>query len=327
MARQFLLEGRSLDELAREATQLYGPGARIVRAERVLDAGVAGFLGRRHLEVTVEVPDAYAHATPAPTPTVHVLGDRAGILALLDSADQAEDLANGLDPDGTTTTGSVPSRPTLPETPSTESIGLGELLARLGEQRHGRAEDAAAAVPALLQAAGDLVLVLGLADSAHGVVATMAAAARQRGEAVAVHQGGAIGLDDASTTTLERRRLVTRWDAAEARAHAVEADATVLTAYGLGSSSADLPHLESAKALAADQVWLVVDARHKPEDTETWVRRVLATMSIDALAVVGAGETATPQTVNRLGIPLGWLDGQPAPRTVLAAAPHTPSVT
>lgn len=322
MAPQFLLEGRSLDELAREATLLYGPAARIVRAERVLDPGVAGFLGRRHLEVTVELPDAYAPPTTATAPAVHRLGDRRGILALLDTADHAEDLANGQAPAERSTS----ARPTA-ETPSTESAGLAELLARLGEQRHGRGEDAGDPVPGLLRVPGDLVLVLGVADAARQVVASMVTLAQGRGDVVAVHEGGATEVHDAYAPRLERRRLVTRWDAAEARALAVEAGATVLTAYGLGSVADGLPHLEAARALAADQVWLVVDARHKPGDIGPWVQRVCDALSVDALAVVGAGESATPHTVNQLRVPIGWLDGQPAPATVLRAATRTPSAT
>ena len=93
---QFLLEGRSLEELTREATELYGAEARIVRADRVLDPGVAGFLGRRHLEVMVEVSDTHdgepspggsggATGRAHPGTRAHALSDRAGILALLET--------------------------------------------------------------------------------------------------------------------------------------------------------------------------------------------------------------------------------------------------
>ncbi|GAA2483304.1 hypothetical protein [Terrabacter carboxydivorans] len=304
--QQFLLEGRSLDELAREATALYGNGARIVRAERVLDPGVAGFLGRRHLEVMVEVPDTYVPVTPA-RPGVHVLGDRTGLLALLESADRAEDDVN------------APAAASPVEAPaatvSTDSDTLSALLSRLGVD-HGdldgsRAGRPGAAVPpALLEAPGDLVLVLGLGDTAWPVADSMAVALELADADVVRYGAGAAGRDGSP-------RLVGRWDAAEARAMAVEARATVLTAYGLGSPTAGLPNLDEVTLLGPDQVWLVVDARHKADETFEWVSLVRETLHVDALAVVGAGDSRTAHTVNGLGLPLGWLDGMPAPRTVL----------
>ncbi|GAA2747462.1 hypothetical protein GCM10009868_37060 [Terrabacter aerolatus] len=310
--QQYLLEGRSLDELAREATALYGAGARIVRAERVLDPGVAGFLGRRHLEVMVEVPDTYVPVTTR-RPGVHVLGDRTGLLALLDSADRAEDDVNATSAEP----GAIPSAPIgAVATVSTESDSLSELLSRLGVDR-GDHDDPArtahasgAAVPALLDAPGDLVLVLGLGDSAWPVTDSMAAALERSGRSIARHGGGAAARPGGP-------RLASRWDAAEARALAVEAHATVVTAYGLGSPTTGLPHLDEVGVLGPDQVWLVVDARHKADETFDWVATVREVLHVDALAVVGAGDSRTAHTVNGLGLPLGWLDGMPAPRTVL----------
>lgn len=328
MVQQFLLEGRSLDELARDATELYGTAARIVRAERVLDPGLAGFLGRRHLEVTVEVPDAPApssspsSSSPPPSsppaqqsaPAGHELGGRAGILALLDSADRAEDTVNEA-------VGAAHAPGASPDPVSTQSAGLAELLARLGDQQE-RGSEAAATVPVPLSAAGDLVLVLGLEDSPLRVAWSLVAHLEGAGALVARYGGGILDADGPGVTSAapdraRGRRLVTRWDAAEARAMAVEAGATVLAAYGLGSPTAGLPHLDGATALCADQVWVVVDARHKPDETAAWVERVRAAVEVDALAVVGAGDSRTARTVNQLGLPIGWVDGQPAPRTVL----------
>lgn len=351
MAPQFLLEGRSLDELTREAAELYGSDARIVRAERVLDPGVAGFLGRRHLEVMVEVPDLPRVQPEAgadvPTtgvvvaPAGHVLRDRAGILALLDDADSSEDDVNadlvgrterplgparalgpasalgGVAPvvepwapvAGLPLAGALgaPVRPaTVVPDVSTESPQLTELLARLGDDRAGRA------VPAPLSAPGDLVLVVGLGDSALHVTASMleVAGGAATGSGWAVYGAGA-------TAPATRPRLTGRWDAVRSRALAVEVGAAVLVACDPGSPTGGLPHLEAAASLAPDQVWVVVDARHKPDDTSAWVERVRAVMEVDALAVVGAGESLSPHTVNWLRVPVGWVDGLPAPRTVL----------
>ncbi len=314
LALQFLLEGRSLDELTREATELYGAGARIVRADRVLDAGVAGFLGRRHLEVMVEVPDPSDAGVPAapagsvltgpahPATPAHALNDRAGILALLDHADSDEDDVNA---DLIDRAAFVPVTPDL----STESTELTELLARLGEDRAGRA------VPTLLSAPGDLVLVVGLGDSARHVTASMAAAA---GDDAAGGGGWAVyGTGTGTAGSPARPRLGGRWDAVRARALAVEVRAAVLVDCDLGSPTAGLPHLYGAASLGADQVWVVVDARHKPDETRAWVDRVRSVTDIDALAVIGAGESLSAHTVNGLRLPVGWVDGLPAPRTVL----------
>jgi hypothetical protein len=143
-------------------------------------------------------------------------------------------------------------------------------------------------------------------------MAEHAASAQHPGPAArwTLYGAGAVGLAD-------RPHLTGRWDAVAARAAAVEEGTAALVACSLGRVADGLPHLEAAAELAADQVWLVVDARHKAEDTAEWADRVRGTLPVDALAVLGAGETRTAHTVNRLGIPLGWVDGSPAPRTVL----------
>ncbi|WP_076261905.1 hypothetical protein [Intrasporangium flavum] len=307
MAQQFLLEGRSLDELAREATHLYGDGARIVRAERVLDAGIAGFLGRRHLEVTVEVPDTRVPRVVPIQPALHVLGDRAGILALLDSADRAEDDVNA----DVRADMAADDAPGIDGDPvSTELPGLSDLLARLGDDG-GRTHRPAERVPTVLSAPGDLVLVVGLEDTARGVATSMADASAAATGRVGHDLHGAGATDERGLP-----HLAGRWEAARARALAVESGTAVLVACGLGPTAAGLPHLEAAAALGPDQVWVVVDARHKPDETSAWVDRVRASVEVDALAVVGAGESRSAHTVHDLGVPVGWTDGGPAPRTV-----------
>jgi hypothetical protein len=298
LAQQFLLRGRSLEQLALEATELYGVAARIVRAERVLDAGLAGFLGRRHVEVTVQVPNAGNPRVGPVEPAVHVLPGRSGIAALLDSADTREDDVNA--PIAGRSGTRRPGQPV-----STESSGFAELLTRLGDDV--RAE----VVPAPLSAPGDLVLVLGLEESAHGVTRSMADVPPRRGAAGRqLYSAGHLGVPG-------RPHLAGRWDAVAARALAVETGSVVLASCDLGAVAAGLPHLGAAAALAPDQVWLVVDARHKSDETREWVEHVRRAVGVDALAVVGAGESRSAHTVNRLGVPLGWVDGRPAPRTVL----------
>ncbi|WP_427133801.1 hypothetical protein [Pseudarthrobacter sp. S9] len=99
-----------------------------------------------------------------------------------------------------------------------------------------------------------------------------------------------------------------RQGATAARAHAVLTDRTVLVAFGLGKARNALARVQSVAALSADQVWVVVDAGCRHEDTARWVGVLSAQLNISAVAVIGAAETATPESVNGLGPPVGWID-------------------
>lgn len=420
MAQQFLLRGTTLEDASRQASELYGPAARIVRAERVLDGGLGGFLGRRHVEVTVHIPDDGEPAVVAVEPAgPHVLTGRAGIAALLDDADRAEDefladasplaspygpmawpAAGGspggpaggpagaawgdADPDTDPGAGSgVGSRarwaaaaPTAAGSPvvgpavadstaagsarpeqapvSTQAMGFDELLERLRSEVVLETR-----VPDVLSAPGDLVLVAGLGDTAFDVARDMARdgsrwelwSANADGAAAdssalpsegaeslrRAHAGTALGAARAGDSGLDglrpgderleglrfgRRRLGgaplgNRRDAEAARARGVETETAAVVACSLGSAVDGLPLVGLARELGADQVWLVVDARHKADETADWVAVACAQLPVDALAVVGARETRSASSINSLGIPVGWVDGSPAPRTVL----------
>lgn len=60
-------------------------------------------------------------------------------------------------------------------------------------------------------------------------------------------------------------------------------------------------------ALAPDSVWGVVGATRKPEDIIEWGERI---GGVDALAVHGCAETASPASVLTTGLPVGLVDGQ-----------------
>jgi hypothetical protein len=298
LAQQYLLSGSSLEQLSRQAAEQYGADARIVRAERVLDAGLAGFLGRRHLEVTVQVPDGDDGPRRSAAPALHVLAGRSGIAALLESADSAEEDANR-------TMGRAADLPPVTEVVSTQSGIFSDLLARLGEDVRP------VPVPAPLCGPGNLVLVMGLEETARSVTRSMAELSHGAGTARSLlYTAGGVGFPD-------RPHLHGWLDVARAREHAAEQGSAILAACALGSVREGLPHLDGAPLLGADQVWVVVDARHKPDETQEWVDQVRVRMRVDALAVVGAGETRSAASVNELRIPLGWVDGRPAPRTVL----------
>jgi hypothetical protein len=85
---QLQLEGPDLESLLVRVKSELGPGARIVRAEKVRSGGIAGFFATQRFEVTVELGHLAAAApasvpTPKPTPAAPV--------SLLDLADQVSD--------------------------------------------------------------------------------------------------------------------------------------------------------------------------------------------------------------------------------------------
>ena len=201
---------------------------------------------------------------------------------------------------------------------SRSSAGFDELMASLG----GFAAPAAPpadpvslfAAPLALEAAhppipvpvpprvpGDLVVVVSLGQDALPIAQAMCKAFAP-GD---LRTGGTIKPRGRTASPLTDRRA-----ALLARAEGVERGAVVFCAFGV--EVADDP-LHTLAAIDPDQVWIVVDAGRKPEDTRRWADRIAGTLDIAAIAVVGAASTSTPHTVNTLGLPIGWVDGAPAP--------------
>lgn len=172
----------------------------------------------------------------------------------------------------------------------------------------GYVVDTAAApdpVPAVLSAPGDLVIVVG-APAVVWEVAVSMAAAFGRGAPAAVAVAGPEGW-----LTRDARRIDDRLDANAARAAGVDGGHPVFLAL---SSEDPVTDARLLLALRPDQVWLAVDAGRKEADTAAWVgalRRSMerAELAPAGLAVVGSGSTATPGTVDALGLPVGWRDG------------------
>jgi hypothetical protein len=155
------------------------------------------------------------------------------------------------------------------------------------------------AVPRPLGAPGDLILVIGAAVDALSVVRSMAAASSTREIAVA----GSIEL--AGTVRVDDRRSAVR-----ARAIGVHTISPVFVAFGLDRSTMDRSNWdELVLSISPDQVWVAVDAGRKPDDTALWVHAVAARIPIDAVAVEGSALTASPETVEELNLPIGWVDG------------------
>jgi len=89
MPQQLLLEGADLEALIRRAREEYGPGARVVRAEKVRTGGFLGFFTQEHFELTVELSDAEIARAAATRAPVEVVTSRAQLDAAL--ADEIAD--------------------------------------------------------------------------------------------------------------------------------------------------------------------------------------------------------------------------------------------
>ncbi|MGM7775663.1 hypothetical protein ACSVHC_06510 [Arthrobacter sp. KNU-44] len=337
MPKQYKLKGTSLDDIRAKAEQQHGPGARIVSAEKVTNPGIAGLFAANRYEATVEVPaegstqlasnscrfegserqqlrvswDAQVAGEARLAGEAHALQGPA-IAALLEQADAAEmDLHR---PEAAVSTASPDFAGMLEQLgkefqapvsgPATQGM-----LTALPAPAVGHAVSVQVPVP--LAGSGNLIVLLGLGDDALGPALEMSIA-----------EGGSDVRTAGALTAFGHLHVVGRQGATAARAQAVLTGQTVLVAYGLGRQGEAATHAAAVAALAADQLWLVADAGRKAEDTAAWVRALSAALAaervtLDALAVFGASETASPETVNGLGLPIGWVDGKPARVAVL----------
>ncbi|GGD00405.1 hypothetical protein GCM10011512_29110 [Tersicoccus solisilvae] len=338
MAPHLHLSGDTLEQVRETLHSRYGGAARLVSADKVRDGGLAGLLGRWHVEVVAELPDGVtvqdagdtvaardagldageeARRTAEHAAAAHALSGRSGLAALLAAADDEEELLQA----ATLTEPGAPRPVLAADTPATRGQDFAALLVRLGDAQPGAPGSAREPLPpgppatdvpgpAVLRAAGDLVLVLGVGARALRTARTMAVVVGGQ-----LHTAGACA--DAALPHVQSPR-----SAIAARAGAVRAGTSAVVGYGLGSpvslgTRAEVTaQLSTAVGLGADQVWLVVDARHKPEDIDPWVRRISSRVPIDALAVIGADETGSPETIAELGLPVGWVDGGPASRSL-----------
>lgn len=307
-------------EAVREAVRAeFGTTARIVSAERVTSAGIGGLFRRAHVEAVVEVADPttppVARVAIADGPVVRV-----GIAALLADAEAAEDriarsdgtataradafasvldgfVADGIAPRGAAATSvpasvptSVPADASAPvPVPVRGPAGAGpepdaglvdgggsRLQDGAGDQPGGSVPPVLSApvVPAVRSADGDLVLLVGRptdVDAAAGVFAT--------------------------------RHALQPTDAADRRAGILARAAGVQAGHALlGVAAWD--DVATTEGLAPDQVWVVVDVGRKHEDTVAMVSAVASRTPVAGIVAIGAGETATPESVHRLGVPV-----------------------
>lgn len=261
----------------------YPEGTIPVKAEKVIEGGLFGFFAKEFIEVTVVEPDPARPpgigAQPAP-PAV-------GVAALLMEADLEEARLKR---------GAVPKV-------STDTADFEDLMT--GISRTVRDDEPSVVipvdqeVPTLLDEPGKVVMVIGLVSDALAAARSLATSV----ESAEIRTAGA-SMQSGFVHVVSRQGLE---DAKEAGRRAGR---VVIIAFGLGQDGT--VRVPALTELDADQVWLAVDATRKPSDTQSWVRKVIWVTAPDALVVLGAHETLTPQTVNELQVPVGWVDGRPA---------------
>ncbi len=324
--RRFLLEGATLKELQERVVAEHGTNATIIAAERVTVGGIRGYFARQHFEITVEVLEPAQRKKSAHTGLD--ISSRLGIAALLDDADEAE---AQLYP--------APSAPQL----STASDGFAQLMDELTfatgrvnvpQPEPGLEREMATAsrpvpaprqnpasvpklarppVPVPLTRPGDLVLIVGLEDDPLTIARLM----------LRLAGAGELRISG-SLLQPEVERVDDRRGAMQARAHGVEIGHSTFIACGLEPASDAVARAAALTAIGADQVWVVVDASRKTEDTVRWVNMVVSSVQVHAVAALGRQFTTSPATVDDLGLPVEWMDGRVAAApTGRRAAAHT----
>ncbi len=296
-------DGATLEAVRDAVREEFGPAARIVAAERVTTPGIAGLFRRAHVEATVEVPSP----DEAPTAVVAIADgpvQRAGIAALLADAEAAE--ARIIAADGTGATradafasvldgfvadgiapASAPVVRSLPDQGGSRLQAVTDTLpggaARLLDDPAvldevvptvAVASPVRPVVPSVRSADGDLVLLVGRAGDVDAVAGLFATRHALRPTAAADRRSGIL-----------------------ARADGVRDGATVLAVAAWDDAA-------TIEALGADQVWLVVDAGRKTEDAAAMLRAVAARVTVAGVVAIGTAETATPESVHLLGVPV-----------------------
>ena len=287
----------TLDALRVAVRAEFGPGARIVSAERVTSGGIGGLFRKAHVEATVEVPDA----SDPPVARVAIAAgpvQRIGIAALLADAEETEariavadgtstaradafaSVLDGFVADGiaptpvrTVADGAVPvvAEPGLPSVLPGGAPAVTDVVPLVSRPAPAAVR---APVPAVLSADGDLVLLVGRTrdvDAAAGAFA------------------GRHGLH--GTDAQDRRAGIL------ARAEGVRQGHALLGFAGWDDRAA-------LAGLVPDQVWVVVDAGRKHEDSLAMVASVTDAVAVAGIVAIGTSETATPDTVHTLGLPV-----------------------
>ena len=289
---RYQVEADSIEELNARILDEYGPDAAVVATTVTTSGGLQGFFATRKFHATVELADGSsgdAHVFDLPA--------RAGIAALLDQADHADEVAHL----GELTRIDEPVRGAESDWKvSTSTVDFAAILADL--TLNTAPSSPAIAPPATpnplpLRGAGDLVVFIGLGDDSLPVAQTVAAGVG----ASVLRVGGTI--DRPGLARIDDRR-----GAIAARAEGVRLGNGVVMAFGLPRRGPTAESVSELESLNADQFWVAVDAGRKPEDTVRWVRAVANVVPLTAVMSWAPDETGSPHSVSQLGLPVGWLE-------------------
>jgi hypothetical protein len=113
--------------------------------------------------------------------------------------------------------------------------------------------------------------------------------------------GGDQVFDAGTVRGNSRRRVDDRRSAIVARAAGVQSGRAAVVAFGLDPAAGGVAALAD---LEPDQLWLAVDVSRKVADTDLWVGQVRLRARIDGIVPTGELYTASPETIDLLGLPV-----------------------
>ncbi|WP_144758723.1 hypothetical protein [Curtobacterium sp. 9128] len=304
----------TLDDVREAVRAEFGPAARIVAAEKVTSGGIGGLFRRAHVEATVEVPSAddppVARVAIADGPATRVgiaalLADAEAVEARIAAADgtssaRADAFASVLD--GFVADGIAPG-------PAAGSVGSASSLAApaTGGARPGGADPGLPSGPSALPGGATSVVPI-----APAVRVPTLAAGRPPVPAVLSADGdlvvlvGRAGDVDAAAGVFATRHRLRPTDAADRRAGILARADGVREGFALLGVAAWDDH-GTLQQLVPDQVWVVVDVGRKHEDSAAMVSSVAAVVAVAGVVAIGASETATPESVHDMGLPVRTL--------------------
>jgi hypothetical protein len=300
---QFQLRGHSMEGLRWQLFESYGPAARIIRAERIQTGGLFGIGATTTYEVVVEV-DADPALHKAANDRVGSFGvasvrrsgaSRRNLRDLLAEADRADDARPS---------GAVRAIDAKPDFDAILGKMVREDADDTGASVTGadKEEESAGprvkATPRPSTTPGDLIILAGMRDQPLYTAWSMISQLQDGAELLTAGDHRYNGVSHVFLDSVEVKKAQTL---------AAGGGRPLLIAFSFGQRGAS--KLSMLASVRPNQLWLVVDAAHKPEDTASWVRRACRYSVPDALAVQGTTDTATPESVNALKVPVGWVDG------------------
>ncbi|NAZ16749.1 hypothetical protein GT020_11840 [Glutamicibacter soli] len=317
---QYLLKGRSLQELQDKAIADFGPQAYLVSAEKITTPRAGGLLREFHYEAVIQVreepvpapvrrhrlvpvrrgprkPAEPAPARQAPAAGQSVVGQ------LLERVEAAElQLAGqGSEPAKAADFDAVLDAQSFSLYPAAGRRAANPEPAAPTRQPQRNAATTTTNQQVFRGQPGDLVLLIG--KDADALTAAMLLDGGSNLIAHTEPMPASANLTPGIGRGRQIRPVAGRRAALEIRAEAVAEETCVLLVMPLASTEIKAEQ-EKIRSLDADQLVLVVDARHKAEDTALWVGQVAEHHAVAGIIALHSDGTSTPETVESLGYPV-----------------------